>query len=211
MAYLDKAAIVVDAILTNRGRELLARGGVGASQAFNITKFAVADDEIDYGLYNVAHPNGTDSAGAIIENMPVVEATPDEQQIMRYKLVTLPSQFVLPNGQVQIPSILNAGDVSLSGTGTNPTVQITRTFQTNPSYTEPYVLLIANARLIQVLGANNQILIPTPDANGSATITIASGQQVTFRKIENGPVGETTATVFGQNTGATATFKITVS
>lgn len=211
MAYLDRAAIVVDAILTNRGRELLAQGGVGTSQAFNITKFAVADDEIDYGLYNVAHPNGTDSAGAVIENMPVVEATPDEQQIMRYKLVTLPSAFTLPNGQVQIPSITNASDVILGTVGGATTSEVSRTFTTNPTFVESYVLLIANARLINVLSSNNQNLVPTPNANGSATISIVSGQPIKFAKIANGPIGETTATVFGQSTGATATFRIIVN
>jgi hypothetical protein len=205
MAYLNKSAIVVDAILTNRGRELLAQGGVGAAQPFNITKFAVADDEVDYSLYTLI--NGTERAGSIIENMPVLEATPDEQQIMRYKLVSLPSNFILPNGQVQIPSILNAQDILLSQNKIEQPV----TFQTNPTYTEQYILLIANARLIEVLGANNQNLVPTPNANGSATITINSGQQVIFKKITNGPVGETLLTVFGQLTGATATFKITVS
>ena len=69
MGYLNKATITVDAILTNRGRELLAQGG---RSAFNITKFAVADDEVDYGLYNVAHPEGSEYYGAIIENMPVL-------------------------------------------------------------------------------------------------------------------------------------------
>jgi hypothetical protein len=207
MAYLNKAAIVVDAILTNRGRELLARGGVGNAQAFDIVKFAVADDEIDYGLYNVAHPNGTDSAGAIIENMPVVEATPDEQQIMRYKLVTLPSEFILDNGQVEIPSILNAGEVILGGSAP----QDRRIFETSPTFTESYVLLIGNARLVRIVGVNGENLIPTPNANGSATITIAAGQVISIQKIKDGPIGETIATVFGQSTGATASFKITVS
>jgi len=57
MGYLNKATITVDAILTNRGRELLAQSGRGA---LTITKFSIADDEIDYGLYNVAHPEGSE-------------------------------------------------------------------------------------------------------------------------------------------------------
>ena len=46
MGYLDKTTITVDAILTKKGRELLAQG----SEFFNITQFALADDEIDYNL-----------------------------------------------------------------------------------------------------------------------------------------------------------------
>ena len=57
---------------------------------FKITKFALADDEIDYTLWDVTNPNGTNFYGAVIENMPLLEAIPDENQMMRYKLVTLP-------------------------------------------------------------------------------------------------------------------------
>ena len=86
MGFLDNTTTTVDAILTKKGRELLARG----QNEFNITKYALADDEVDYNLWDTSHPNGTNFYGAVIENMPLLEATPDENQIMRYKLVTLP-------------------------------------------------------------------------------------------------------------------------
>ena len=85
MGYLDNTSITVDAILTNKGRQILAAG-----QRLNITKFALSDDEIDYTLWNPAHTLGTNYYGAVIEDMPIVEANPDDTQMMRYKLVTLP-------------------------------------------------------------------------------------------------------------------------
>ena len=78
MGYLDNSSVTVDAILTLKGRELLARGG----NAFNITQFALGDDEVDYGLWNPNHPLGTDYYGVIIENMPVTEALSDETQAL---------------------------------------------------------------------------------------------------------------------------------
>lgn len=90
MGYLNNSSITVDAILTRRGRELLARG----RNEFNITHFALADDEIDYSLWNSDHPLGTAYYGIVIENMPITEAVPDETQMMRYKLVTLPKKTV---------------------------------------------------------------------------------------------------------------------
>ena len=45
MGYLDNTSVTIDAILTIKGRELLARGG----NAFNITQFAVGDDEVESG------------------------------------------------------------------------------------------------------------------------------------------------------------------
>jgi hypothetical protein len=88
MGFLDNTTITVDAILTKKGRELLARG----QNEFRITKFALADDEIDYNLYDTTHPNGSNFYGAVIENMPLLEAFVDENQLLRYKLTTLPKE-----------------------------------------------------------------------------------------------------------------------
>ena len=90
MGFLNNTTVTVDAILTKKGRELLAQG----TDAFNITKFALADDEIDYNLFDVTHPNGSDSYGKVIENMPLLEAIPDENHTMRYKLITLPKSTI---------------------------------------------------------------------------------------------------------------------
>jgi hypothetical protein len=86
MGYLSNTVVTVDAILTKKGRELLARG----DGSFRITQFALSDDEIDYTLYNPTQPSGSAFYGEAIENMPLLEAFPDETQIMKYKLVTLP-------------------------------------------------------------------------------------------------------------------------
>ena len=59
MGYLDNSIVTVDAILTKKGRELLARG----DGSFKITQFALADDEIDYTLYNPSHPSGSSFYG----------------------------------------------------------------------------------------------------------------------------------------------------
>ena len=63
MGFLDNSTVTVDAILTKRGRQILSQGG-----NFNITKFALSDEEIDYTLFDETHPNGTDSYGTVIEN-----------------------------------------------------------------------------------------------------------------------------------------------
>lgn len=86
MGYLNNSVVTVDAVLTKKGRELLARG----DGSFKITQFALADDEIDYTLYNPNHPSGSEFYGEAIEKMPLLEAFTDETQIMKYKLATLP-------------------------------------------------------------------------------------------------------------------------
>ena len=103
MGYLNNSVVTVDAVLTKKGRELLARG----DGSFKITQFALADDEIDYTLYNPDHPSGSAFYGEAIENMPLLEAFPDESQIMKYKLTTL------PRGTAKLP-ILEAGYASIT-------------------------------------------------------------------------------------------------
>ena len=98
MGYLNNSVVTVDAILTKKGRELLARG----DGSFKITQFALSDDEIDYTLYNPSHPLGSAYYGQAIEAMPILEAFPDENQVLKYKLATL------PRGTSKLP-LLEAG------------------------------------------------------------------------------------------------------
>jgi hypothetical protein len=122
MGYLNNTTVTVDAILTKKGRELLAKG----ASSFNITQFALADDEIDYDLWNGSHPLGDEKMGIVIENLPITEAVPDETQSMKYKLITL------SEGTRSIPYIestpsslgltLNGGASKITATTANVTV-----------------------------------------------------------------------------------------
>ena len=84
MGFLDNSTTTVDAILTTRGRELLSSG-----EGLNITKFALSDGEVDYTLFDVTHPNGTDSYGSVIENMNLLEAIPNRRTFNSF-LVDIP-------------------------------------------------------------------------------------------------------------------------
>lgn len=114
MGYLNNQTVTVDAILTTKGRELLAKG----AQYFNITQFALCDDEVDYGLYDVTHPLGSNYYGQVIENMPIVEAFPDTDQLMKYKLITLPrgTKFIptvsIPNTIINLSSAARVATIS---------------------------------------------------------------------------------------------------
>lgn len=226
MGYLNKQTITVDAILTNKGREILAKGG---RNGFEITKFAVADDEIDYGLYNDAHPDGDAGKGFVIENMPVLEATPDEQQIMRYKLLTATSNDILTDNTVYQPIIDGVRPVNLTISSANGQVTSDKlTFSTKggtgaiteQSGTETgYTVLIADGTLVDIYRGeisagtspynNNNTNV---DTNGSITVNLnsATNAVISFKARPN-KIGRTTATVFGNTSGATATFVISVT
>jgi len=141
MGYLNNSSIIVDAILTKKGRELLAR----QDGSFKITQFALGDDEIDYTLFNENHPNGSQYSGEAIENMEIIEAFPDDNNIMVSKLVTL------PRGTTKMPVITaNVSKIQLS-LGSN-TVLNPETLNLNGVATlkEPagYLATIADRRLL---------------------------------------------------------------
>ena len=70
MSFLDKSqAIFVDAVLTDRGRQLLSKG-----DTLNIVKFALSDDGVDYSMFDVTDTRGPDYFDSSILGMPVLEA-----------------------------------------------------------------------------------------------------------------------------------------
>ena len=140
MGYLDNSTITIDAILTKKGRELLARG----RDEFKITQFALADDEVDYDLYNSEHPLGTAFYGAAIENMPIVEALPDETQMLKYKLVTL------PKGTARIPVVsVGATNISLQSNETTVISPATTNF-TNGNSRFGYTAILSDSDVAEI-------------------------------------------------------------
>lgn len=108
MSFLDRSSLIVDAVLTDKGREELSKN------QFEIVKFALGDDDIDYTLYNESNSNGPNFYGVAIENMPLLEAFTNSTEALRYKLIT--REIEAPERQPQVsPTIPNS--VDLVGTG----------------------------------------------------------------------------------------------
>lgn len=167
MAILNPTVITVDAILTTKGRELMARN----DGSFQITQFALADDEVDYTLYNPYHPSGSAFYGEAIENMPVIEAFPDESQIMRYKLVTLPrGTSKLPVISVGYNSITLKQGASITITPqTLNYLGVTSTFESNG-----YVATIADVRLVSTLTGTGIVTTQPSAALNTTSATVLS-------------------------------------
>ena len=81
MGILDNDTVIVDAILTKLGRQKLANG-----QPLGVTQYAFGDTGVDYTLYNASHPSGSDSYGSAITSLPMLEAVPDDNVFLRFKL-----------------------------------------------------------------------------------------------------------------------------
>ena len=221
MGYLNNQVITVDAILTKKGRELLAKN----DGSFRITQFAVADDEIDYTLYNPSHPSGSTFYGEAIENMPLLEAFPDDTPIMKYKLATL------PRGTAKLP-VLDLGYSAITlkqGASlaiTPQTLNFLGAAQANE--TSGYSCTIADVRVLNTFTgigidtaaaqAQNTTVNQTLGTNISQTVI---GSQINLRATtvntlfgNNATQGSrirTTLTFVGLDSGARITIPLTIT
>jgi len=173
MGYLNNQVITVDAILTKKGRELLAKN----NGSFRITQFALADDEIDYTLYNPTHPSGSSFYGEAIDNMPLLEAFPIESQIMKYKLATL------PRGTAKMP-VLDLGYAAITlqqGASISITPQTLNYLGNSQTYeTSGYALTVSDIRLLNTfngLGINSTAAT-SANAEASNAVTTTLGTDV---------------------------------
>jgi len=163
MGYLDNNTVTVDAILTKKGRELLARN----DGSFRITQFSLADDEIDYTLYNPFHPSGSAFYGEAIENMPILEAFPDETQVMKYKLLTL------PRGTAKLP-VLEVGYTTITlkqGAALSITPQTLNYLGADTSFeASGYTATIGDSRVLSVFQGTGVNTTDAAALNSTSTV-----------------------------------------
>jgi len=199
MGYLNNGVVTVDAILTKKGRELLARG----DGSFRITQFALGDDEIDYTLYNTTHPSGSAFYGEAIENMPLLEAFADETQIMKYKLATL------PRGTAKLP-VLEAGFASITlkqGAALTITPQTLNYLGAAQAFeSSGYTATVADVRLLSNFSG---VGINTSEAERlNAASTLGTNVSKTVVGTSINLTGTTINTLFGSNSSLSSTITL---
>ena len=200
MGYLNNNTIIIDAILTKKGRELMARN----DGSFKITQYALSDDEIDYTLFNPEHPSGSAFFGEAIENMPILEAFPDETQIMKYKLISL------PRGTAKIP-VLNIGYETINiqqGSSLSIQPQTLNYLGLNSTFeSSGYTFTIGDSRLL----SNFEGLgIDTPEVeNLNSQVSLGTSVSRTVIGSTLNITGTNVNTLFGSNTSISTILNIT--
>jgi len=201
MGYLNNSVITVDAILTTKGRELLAAN----DGSFRITQFALSDDEIDYTLYQPNHPSGSAFYGQAIDGMPLLEAFPEESQIMKYKLATL------PRGTAKLP-ILNLGydAITLQQGATIAITPQTLNYLGNDQVFETagYSATIADIRLLNTFEGTGINTTAAASANATATQTIGTNVSSTIVGTQFTLRATTVNTLFGSNSTLLSTLTV---
>ena len=199
MAILNPTVVTVDAILTTKGRELLARN----DGSFQITQFSLADDEIDYTLYNPSQPSGSAFYGEAIEAMPIIQAFPEDTQMMRYKLVTL------PRGTSRLPVVSLGYNTIILKQGASLTITpqtlnylgATSTFEANG-----YIATISDIRLLSSFQGTG---ITTTEVTAANAASLNTTTGTVLSKSEIGTsftlTGTTVNTLFGSTLTTLAT------
>ncbi len=215
MGYLDNSSITVDAILTKKGRELLAKN----DGSFNITSFALGDDEIDYSLYNENHPNGSQYSGEAIENMPILEAFPDENNIMRHKLISLNRNIT----KIPVLDITNQAPQLTKGGAAGTVSPKTKNYGSTVAAIEPggYLFTVADRRLFSNFSATGQGAEQSGTqetiSNPVAVSETVIGNELSFTPISSdilfGNKTQLLTTIYieGRETGARAAITVTIN
>ena len=208
MAYLDNNVLTVNAVLTKKGREILAKTG-----GLNITAFSLADDEIDYTQFNPNHPLGSAYFDIAIRNTPIMEPITDESQLMKYKLVTL------NEGVSAVPTISVAQ--SIITVNRDYTGEISISPSTTPTYnvTLGYTAILANkdvgTLVVTETNSLNSSTATVPSFAGdltSQTSVAVVGNK--FRFIPNASLQKTTTTnitIIGNESGGNTSITVTVT
>jgi len=201
MGYLNNQVVTVDAILTKKGRELMARN----DGSFQITQFSLADDEIDYTLYNPTHPSGSSFYGEAIDNMPLLEAFPTETQIMKYQLTTL------PRGTAKLPVLdLGYSAITLKQGASLAITPQTLSYLGNAQAfeTSGYSATISDVRLLSTFSGVGINTTAAVNANTNATTTIGTNVSKTIIGSQINLRATTINTLFGTNSSLDATLTI---
>jgi hypothetical protein len=187
---------------------LLAQG----RDKFQITQFALADDEVDYELWNPAHSLGSDYYGIIIENMPVIEAITDENYAMKYKLLTL------PKSTTRLPYISVSPSSITLDEGVNNTV-ISVTTKNGGNENLGYTAILLNKDAGNITGnagvpGNVTPIISVGSYNTNQSQTVVGKNQFTFQSVANLPndtVISTRIIIIGNETGGRTEIDVTVN
>jgi hypothetical protein len=111
MAFLDNSGdIILDAVLTDHGRKLLAKG----DGSFRIAKFALGDDEIDYSLYVSA--TGSAYTDLSILQTPCFEAFTNNRSSMNSKLLSIADNNLLYLPVIKVNQLVAGSEWHSDGT-----------------------------------------------------------------------------------------------
>ena len=226
MGFLDHSTnnIIIDAVLTDRGRELLAAN----DGTFTIVRYAFADDEVDYSI--IKKFGRTIGREKIEKNTPVFEAQTSHSLALRFPIVSYsdPNLIALPTmtSPTTLSTITSTNDLSITINQQIDSDSVTASQRI--LLQETLMQVIVDRRFLQVknstarsrresFGFSDLYDIPATPSNATGILSTANftlGFNATGKKhtalLDTGGVVRTTVDVIGITTGVRHTFEVTV-
>lgn len=168
----DTNNIIVDAVLTDIGRQKLAQG------SFSVTKFAAGDDEVDYGM--IQRYGRTVGQEKIEKNTPVFEALTNNKLALVHPIISIPdpNRYTLPLGIVNNLDANN--ELSIVGTSRTVTITVQQTLTGNenipPELFDNQFLVVCDDRFIRIGNST-----PIIDRNRMASYVITSTGRTAYQ------------------------------
>ena len=224
--------VTTNATLTTRGREILSREG-----KIDVTKFILSDEEIDYTLWDTKHPNGTTHYGRVLEDTPLLEASPNRtkfnSQILpdetgeaktRYQqmdILPLKTWYMINIGTLHYPRASWEALIGIHPTSTQRIKVLDPNYEAKWKHykwpkvdlNEEYIFTIENTNVVRFtryyVGAREtNPWLNASDIPGSGDVIEAKG--IEFQPQQINPKATTTITVQGKLSGITKVVSIQV-
>jgi len=185
LGFLDHSTnnVIIDAVLTDQGRKLLA-GGLGN---FTISKFAFADDEVDYTI--IKKFGRTVGREKIEKNTPVLEAPTSGYLGLKFKNTSFNN-----NSMIRLPTLTISKGIDASGAASVTRSRTSSQIDTSISITAEQKLITGGVADHDVTNYSYQITLDhlflrvqgyTPDyvdAYNNATYTIRAANSLSNQR-----------------------------
>jgi len=225
MGFLDHSTnnIIIDAVLTDRGRELLAKN----DGSFRIVRYSFGDDEVDYSI--IKKFGRTIGKEKIEKNTPVFEAQTVATLALRYPLVS----YSDPN-LISLPTLSLVSTLSTIEQNKSLVIRCQQDIDSDKVTDRQRLLLqesmfqvAVDGRFLRLSGARSRarkepfgfgLVYDVPAKPGAGNVLsqlsfvlkyVGTGSRYTQLQDSSGNV-KTTVKVVGASTGITTTFEVTV-
>ena len=171
MGFLDHSTnnIIVDAVLTDKGRAALARN----DGSFNIFKFGLSDDEVDYSI--IQQYGRTVGKEKIEKNTPIMEALTIGSLSMKYNLLSISNEYLVYLPQLSISAgtdtVVSLAQNTNNSTNTATSQDVTVTIANTQNQSIPNDLIDSEVR-VEVNDLFVSISGKTPDCKYSDNIAV---------------------------------------
>lgn len=196
----DTNNIIIDAVLTDLGRQKLAQG------SFNVIKFAAGDDEVDYGM--ITRYGRTVGQEKIEKNTPVFEAITNNKMALVHPIISIPdpNRYTLPLGLVT--GLDTSDQLTITGTSRTVTITVSQTLTGNenvpPELFDNQFLVVCDDRFVRIGNST-----PIIDRNRMASYTITSTGKTAYQgatvqlSVSSKAITSAQFLIYGQNAAKT--------